>query len=199
MLLMQAGYTTADRFALEWVKRGINSRYLDSIYCNTPLPATYDEWKTRVILLDDAWAQRLALQAHAPQARPQVQSRPPLPPRVPVVAENRAPAPAVVQTRNDGTGTVYGGRGQPMDLDRAGAARVCYSCGRRRGDAAPGCTNTWHVIYRAAGSPAAPAQPAAPQKARAMWEEDNFRENVRKWAAEDPESFKQAGFGFGSA
>lgn len=198
MLIMQAGYKTDEKFALEWVKRGINSRYIDSIYSVTPLPADYEAWKARVILLDDAWAQRQALHAHTPRA-PQVPRPQASYPRVPAAADPRMSQPTqpAVQTRADATGITYGGRGQPMDLDR----NTCYQCRKPRWNAAPGCANTWHRTPRAMGqTSAAPTSTGAvPVRTRAVWEEEGFAEHVRKWAEESPDAFKAAGFGFGSA
>ena len=151
------------------------------------VPTTYQEWKNRTCSVD---ASRRKFQlthpsapTHVPVHRPPPTPykpvyRPPAgpPPRVyPRTFPNRPVGQAQIPTRYDATGTTYGGRGQPMDLDA-----ICFKCHQKKRD--PGtCGRTFHIPNKTGRT-----------QIRHMYETDEREqlvEQLRIWAMEDPEDF----------
>ncbi|EKM49241.1 uncharacterized protein PHACADRAFT_201863 [Phanerochaete carnosa HHB-10118-sp] len=73
--------------------------------------------------------------------------------------QQQYPAPAAnapVQTRRDGTGVTFGGRGQPMELDQARRLGLCFRCGEK-GHLSRNCPNRQQAQQvRAAETPVVP-------------------------------------------
>lgn len=74
-----------------------------------------------------------------------------------------------------------------MDVDR-----VCLKCNAKKTEKGT-CGSPWHVPNRT-GQTRVRAVDFSQEDQRAA-----FAEQMRRWAAADPESFKAAGFGLGTA
>lgn len=179
-LTTRAGFDRDDEYVLNILQRNVTERYIASIYASDRLPATYDEWKTRVLQLAKQRALFDVVRGHQSQSRqPAAAPAPRLPfiprPYQPTYAPPAGPPP--IPTRRDTTGTLFGGRGQPMDLDR-----ICKKCNARQRDKGT-CGDAWHVPNR-----------TTPQtQYRRRWEEaekaENFFEDIRRFIGEDLELF----------
>ena len=200
-----------DPMTLEFFKNAINPRYRTQIALLpvTVRPANFESWKEVVKDVDNSWRlEQSAINANRARAHT---SRAHAAPRA-----HHAPAAQHHTTGNaaraDGTGVTYGGRGQPMDVDRARVANTCFRCGRSRYNA-NGCANPWHrnPTNRAEG-PAQGGQrlrqqdtheaeqpPAQPEAQVPGLTRDQLVAEMRRFAQEDPAAFAQAGFGNGPA
>ncbi len=192
-----AGFKTTDLHVLDLLQRNARTNIVQTIYASGSEPADYDTWKARIANIDTLWRKgQIVLRGTAPTSSttttsstartshpPSSTSHPP----TTSTTSTTAPHPPPRVDRTDGTGTTYGGRGQPMDLDHA-----CIKCGKKKSEAGP-CQSPWHVPNRS------PQQ----QRIRRAWEEEDAREEfleaIRHFAAEDPEDFTAQGFDFGSA
>ncbi|KAI9059868.1 hypothetical protein FKP32DRAFT_1679406 [Trametes sanguinea] len=205
-LVWMAGVERTDRMVLEYVKDAICDRFRQAIHNRLELPETYEQWKDAVVKLDDNYMREQAIiqsrRGTAPLPRTTQTQRG----TTSTATTSNAPATTAstaTGARTDGTGVLYGGAGQPMDLDRNRISQ-CWRCGGRRTQPAPGCPNQWHrpLQQHRAPAPAVPAAqppaPAAPQRFRGLNQEE-LTELVRSWATEEPDQFRNAGFGRGPA
>jgi hypothetical protein len=119
-LAFTAGYTDTyhDDVLVKLLHDAIRNTTIDHIYTQYPLPADYQAWKTQILAIDGLQrrrAEQKKSQAHFTINKP---------------AQHfvRKPDAPVTQTKT-GTGTVYGGQGQKMDLDKAKAEGLCFRCG----------------------------------------------------------------------
>jgi hypothetical protein len=119
-LKFTAGYT--DRYhedvLVKLLHDAITTNVIDHIYTQSPLPASYQAWKTQILTIDGLQrrrAEQRKSQAHFTTKKPTQH----------FVKKPDAP---VTQTKTD-MGTVYGRQGQRMDLDKARAEELCFRCG----------------------------------------------------------------------
>lgn len=169
----KAGHQDLNHAALlSILQRSANQDYIHRIYTSdNPIPTTYQGWKDRIEKLDK----------YHEQYRTEVQGRSSALTRAdPFKTTPHAKLPA--GTTRDVTGITYGGKGQPMELDRK-----CFACKRRKGDPAPGCTRQWHYSNRTG------------KQIRRLYEDEDpevqalFYQNVRQLAEEDPKLFADLG------
>ena len=202
---------TEDPMTLEFFKNAINPRYRAqiSLLPAQVRPANFERWKEVVKDVDNSWRlEQSAIHANRPRALPpRAQNTPRANP-----APQAAPNTGGYAPRTDGTGHTFGGRGQPMDIDRARTAGTCFRCGRAR-TSANGCANPWHRAPFARGAEGqAPggqrlrqqeAQGADPEQPPPVPNPPTARERLiaemRRFAQEDPDAFAQAGFANGPA
>ncbi|KAI0369160.1 hypothetical protein BV20DRAFT_968348 [Pilatotrama ljubarskyi] len=186
-----AGYSTADKHLIDLVERHSKPSIINTIYASGEEPTSYEDWKTRITNIDTFWRKGQIVRGHAPSLLAFPSSSRPAPSAPSPSMRNPAPVASTstappIPTRRDGTGIVYGGHGQSMDLDR-----TCQKCGSKRSEAGS-CRSPWHYPNRS------PEQ----QRVRRAWEEPEAREelveSMRRWAAEDPEDFAAQGFELGS-
>ncbi|KAI0800170.1 hypothetical protein C8Q74DRAFT_1444135 [Fomes fomentarius] len=194
-LVLQAGFKTTDAHVLDILQRNARTSIIQTIYASGNEPTNYDAWKLRIKNIDTLWHKGQIIMRGTHTANPHPSSRnststhnnshpTPCPPAPAPQVTATTPAPAV--TRRDGTGVMYGGRGEPMDLDHA-----CVKCGKKKSEAGL-CQSPWHI----------PNRNAQQQRVRRVWEDPDAREEflkaMRLYAAEDPEDFTAQGFDAGS-
>lgn len=211
-LASQAGYTLSDEHVIRLLKRGTSQNVVDQVYMSGNIPTTYVEWCTRIRGIDRNWRIRQEEKAlwsrhhgnsnasgSRPATQPARQAAPAAPQRTPGVI----PVAGVSYTpRRDGTGTLYQGGGQPMQVDRA-----CIKCGHKKSQKGT-CGDTWHLPNRPAGpQPQRVRELAVETEAEAGTEnpttvnldnEDQGLNYLRSLYASKPELFAKAGFRFGN-
>jgi hypothetical protein len=105
----------------------VKQNIIDKIYSSSHLPYTYNGWRTTIIDingLDRRWAeQKKVLTAQY--------SHKPTPP---------TSFPKTTTEKHTGTGVMYTGQGQKMDVDQAKAKGLCFQCGKP-GHLARNCSN----------------------------------------------------------
>ncbi|EKM49030.1 uncharacterized protein PHACADRAFT_202101 [Phanerochaete carnosa HHB-10118-sp] len=121
------------------------------------LPATYALYKQRVARIDlnqQQYRRQNPQSQQQGQFQPRQQQTQGAPRAQASVAAPTANAP--VQTRRNGTGVTFGGRGQPMELDQARRLGLCFRCGEK-GHLSRNCPNRQQTQQvRAAETPAIP-------------------------------------------
>ncbi|EPQ58709.1 hypothetical protein GLOTRDRAFT_127204 [Gloeophyllum trabeum ATCC 11539] len=182
ILMTQAGYRKEDQYILKTVRTSVNDALVDKVYGQVTVPTTYDGWKDVLIKLDNAWRER-----QQEKAMRGLRTTPPKREGVPTTNQTQ-PAPRAQPTqKRDGTGTTYLGTGQPMDVDRA-----CLKCKAKQSEKGT-CGSTWHVPNRTGKTTS--------QVRQVDWTKptSDFISAIKEWSRKDPEGFKAAGFGFGTA
>ncbi|PIL27958.1 hypothetical protein GSI_09902 [Ganoderma sinense ZZ0214-1] len=139
-LVALTDYDVGDNAIVSILQVNANRRLVERIYNSGNIPEGYDQWKKRLITLNDAEVLfRAQIRAHDPHARRSEpyspHSRPPQPSRA--QAPPAPPRPAY-QKVWDGTGHTYTGRGQPMQIDRR-----CVKCNARQSEKGS-CGSPWH-------------------------------------------------------
>ena len=176
-LCTQAGYEIDAPMVLNILQRGIRPDIVDRLYWASNAPGingiqnTYENWKSRVLAIVQNESIHKAVMSNRSFPSQSTHTQAPQPSRQP--AQSHAPIP----TRRDGTGITFGGRGQPMDLDR-----LCLKCKMKKRD--PGtCGDAWHV----------PNRKTPTTQYRRRWEEEEaqqeFFDEVRNFVVEDPDLF----------
>ncbi|KAL7281157.1 hypothetical protein ACG7TL_004465 [Trametes sanguinea] len=196
-LMWMAGVTREDRIVLEYLKDAICDRFRQAIHNRDELPDDYEGWKSAVLRLDDNYMREQAIVQSRRNPAPQPRAvQPPRTSQPTTSAPAGTPNPPI---RADGTGVLYGGQGQPMEIDRSRTGQ-CWRCGGRRSQGVPGCQNPWHrppQNPRAQNATPAPANATAPvQRFRGLSTQE-LTELMRDWATQEPETFRNAGFGQG--
>jgi hypothetical protein len=135
-LLRRAAGITDEGELVAFLEGGaIDKKILTQMYySNTELPATYDDWKKKIIAIDGL--HRRMKMWDTPGPRPAYRPLP-TPPRQAQWNPPRQQAPyqpaassSSSQNWRPGTGKTYGGLGKPMDLDEAKRLGVCLKCGQ---------------------------------------------------------------------
>lgn len=117
-------------------KMNMRQSLVEKIMLETPMPTTYQDWKSRAIAHDQAWrnwdASRRQNQGGKPGPNRQQAQQPRRFQfeRNPQIVQRPADPPAWAPKRT-GSGTTFGGQGQPMDIDRARRQGLCFGCGER--------------------------------------------------------------------
>ncbi|CDO75043.1 hypothetical protein BN946_scf184640.g18 [Trametes cinnabarina] len=172
-LVTLANYDLDNEFVLNILQRNAREDFVRNIYARGNIPTTFAAWKTRLLGLDK-YRNMFNVIRHGPSRIPTAPTT-----QRPNSAPNPPPQPQPIPVRRDGTGIIYGGRGQPMDLDRK-----CIKCSapkREKGS----CGDAWHIPNRSSPN----------TQYRRRWEEaeesKGFFEEVRRFVKEDPELFLQ--------
>ncbi|CDO77973.1 hypothetical protein BN946_scf184861.g2 [Trametes cinnabarina] len=168
-LVTLANYDLDDEFVLNILQRNAREDFVRNIYASGNIPTTFAAWKTRLLGLDK-YCDMFNVIRHGP-------SRIPIAPTT--QQPNPPPQPQPIPVRRDGTGIIYRGRGQPMDLDCK-----CIKCGAPKCEKGS-CGDAWHIPNRSSPN----------MQYRHRWEEaeesKGFFEEVRCFVKEDPELFLQ--------
>jgi Retrotransposon gag protein/Zinc knuckle len=135
-LFSDAAMTTESE-KIRAVERATNKTIIDQIYVSGNLPTTYDDYRRRVLNIGRLWERRRAQTSYSNRFAPLAPSaHPPPRPAAPAAPTPRAPPPPAPQVataptrdRSTGTGTVFGGAGRPMDVDKVRRTHRCYECG----------------------------------------------------------------------
>jgi hypothetical protein len=102
------------------LKKNVNPNILTIVYNSDILPRSYDAWKTKIIKVG-------SLQEDLQQIQKQRTTK--TPPYHTTTAQSKyniiVPTPPA--DKKTGTGVTYGGRGQPMEIDRLKNVR-CFNC-----------------------------------------------------------------------
>ena len=115
---------------IEAFENGLNADLLKDLYRLANPPSNLEQYKESAKQLDE---QRL--KAEARLAARGLHSKKPYTPSTDKTksvtpSQPSTSKPAVEQVKS-GTGIVFGGSGQPMDLDAARSQRLCFNCGKR--------------------------------------------------------------------
>ncbi len=125
-LAYHAGIRGNDQLMLHQIKKSARQTSKNTIYsADGDVPTNYEGWKARLTRIDLNWRLKQA-EGTIPTNRPQTQTQKTTTP----IKGGQTTAP--VATTKTATGTIYGGRGAPMDIDAVKAAAAtakCYGCG----------------------------------------------------------------------
>jgi hypothetical protein len=131
-LVTEADYDLDDEYTIRLVKKSVNEKIIDRIYEAEELPEDYAAWRKKIIRFDTQMKVRNEEKKNMGLWRPKEAPGPSKP-----QAQNQA-APAappkqsnISGDRKDSTGTTFGGRGKPMDLDKAKSEGLCFRCGTK--------------------------------------------------------------------
>ena len=133
-LLRRAAGITDEGELIAFLEGGaIDRKILTQIYSsNTELPASYEDWKKKIIAIDGLHQRMKMWDAPGSRTAHRPLPTPPRPaqwntPRQQAPTQPTA-APSTAQNWRPGPGRTYGGLGKPMDLDEARRQNVCYKC-----------------------------------------------------------------------
>ncbi|EPQ49789.1 hypothetical protein GLOTRDRAFT_134607 [Gloeophyllum trabeum ATCC 11539] len=182
ILMTQAGYKKEDQYILKTIRTSVNEALVDKVYGQVTVLTTYDGWKAVLIKLDNAWQER-----QQEKAMWGLRTIPPRKEGVPAPTNPQASQRAQTTQKRDGMGTMFMGTGQPMDVDRA-----CLKCKAKQSETGT-CGSTWHIPNRKGRTTS--------QVRQVDWTKptSDFISAIKEWSRRDPEGFKAAGFGFGTA
>ena len=119
-LVRTAGYASGhDDELICLVEKNVNQSLIDKVYNSDKLPSTYQEWRTKIIALDQL-ARRRAMQRQINRS---------------FWSDKKDLGPVARETEKKGTsseGKTYSGMGQPMDVDRVRpkSGIKCFNCGQ---------------------------------------------------------------------
>ncbi len=125
-LAFEAGVLGINMMMMAQVKKVCRSTTKDIIYAlDGNIPATYQEWKKRILRIDHNWRMRKAEMgkgAKATEWKQQAKTN------TPSSKGNQSQSSSVPEKKM-GTGTTYREQGTPMDIDRTHTKAKCYRCG----------------------------------------------------------------------
>ena len=146
---LQQGSMTADEYIVAFEEHEANTKWDDkalkdqfeqglkpglvaSIYRLQEMPKDLAGWKTWARRLDRQWRQYEEKQRLNKQAKASTTKEPTKDETKKTTAKQTVLHQSEgVPTRRDATGLIFGGRGQPMDLDEARRKGLCFRCGRQ--------------------------------------------------------------------
>lgn len=125
-LARKAGYSTVKDpiHLIQLLKHNVYFRTIDSIFASGDVAASYMDLKKRIILIDRLWKEREDMRAQ--NGSTQQSSKPKTNGQGTLNGHQGGSVP----WHRDGTGTVHGGKGQPMDVNRVDTQRRCFRCGQ---------------------------------------------------------------------
>jgi hypothetical protein len=107
------------------LEKGVDAKILETIYTSdSPLPDTYDAYKTKAIKLGrmrERHQQISRIQTSSSSSSSSTTHRP-----TPAIHTHIYPQP----DKKTGSGITYGGKGQPMDVSKTQRPMVCFNCGK---------------------------------------------------------------------
>ncbi|KAK0229902.1 hypothetical protein EDD85DRAFT_849973 [Armillaria nabsnona] len=107
---------------LHQIKKAAHQSSKNTIYsADGEVPTMYEGWKTCLLRIDYNWHLKQAEGSTTAPTRPQKTTMP--------TKGGQLTVPTL--STKTATGTTYGGRGAPMDVDVARAASVCFCCGKK--------------------------------------------------------------------
>ena len=122
-LLFARAELTDEKEKTRIIKKNIQPEILRIVYNSDHLPDTYDEWREKIVKIG-------TLQEELHQIQRQRTTKAPAPPPTPQSKYNIVVQPKTTDVdKKTATGTTYGGRGQPMDIDRLKNIH-CFNCGK---------------------------------------------------------------------
>ena len=132
-----AGYqSNHDAYLIDLLERNLRYETVATIYnSGSQLPTEYEDWKSRALLIDGLQRRLKNVGRSGWSGQP---NRP--------TAGSTSAATTTTTTTTSApvkktpTGTVYGGAGQPMQIDTSRGPRVCYNC-QQEGHIARNCPN----------------------------------------------------------
>ena len=117
-LVQTAGYQrNHDNVLVRYLHEQVKQSIVDKIYSSGRLPYTYVGWRTMIIDINGLDRRR----AEQKKALTAQYSHKPTPP---------ATFPKTSMEKRTGTGVMYTGQGQKMDVDQAKAKGLCFHCGK---------------------------------------------------------------------
>jgi Retrotransposon gag protein/Zinc knuckle len=117
-LVQTAGYQrNHDNVLVRYLHEQVKQSIVDKIYSSGHLPYTYVGWRTMIIDINGLDRRR----AEQKKALTAQYSHKPTPP---------AAFPKTSMEKRTGTGVMYTGQGQKMDVDQAKAKGLCFHCGK---------------------------------------------------------------------
>jgi hypothetical protein len=121
ILLSDAGLTD-EKESIRLLEKNISPKIIDIIYTIGEPPTSYLAYKDLILRLGRQQERRRAQNVQRPiiASPPHSRSHPP----------PHKPTPSFSPQNQQGpTGTTFGGRGQPMDIDKVRQQNKCYNCG----------------------------------------------------------------------
>jgi len=135
LLRREAGFVEQEHhaFLIGLLEKNVDDVLIDHIYDVTPLPDDYEVWKEKIIAFDSSKRRRAAVKAMKTPWRSYTPAT--STPR-PAASTSQAAKPTTTfvptpQQSSGGGGRLYGGMGQPMDLDESRRKGLCFSCGQQ--------------------------------------------------------------------
>jgi hypothetical protein len=121
ILLSDAGLTD-EKESIRLLERNVSPKIIDIIYTIGEPPTSYLAYKNLILRLGRQQERRRAQTVQRPTIAPPSRSHPPPPPQ--------KSSPSILLPSQPGpSGTTFGGRGQPMDIDKIRQQNKCYNCG----------------------------------------------------------------------
>ena len=106
----------------EAFEEGLHPSIQRKVYNLRPMPETLAQWKNEARLL---YMQQEKLDSKTKSSNHHTENKKPTSP-----SQSSSSSKPVVSQTNTGTGTTFGGSGQPMDIDAARRKGNCFRCGK---------------------------------------------------------------------
>ena len=119
-----AEYDLNEKHVIKKLEKAVKTAIINSIYHGGNLPKKYQDWKTRVVDIDNLWHYREEQKkawSFGNFWKPSQEKQQP----------QAAKTLATVADKKDGSGTTFGGGGRPMELDKARQIGACFNCGKK--------------------------------------------------------------------
>ena len=134
LLRREAGFTGQEHhnYLIALLEKNMDSVLIDQMYTTVPLPDDFEAWKTKIIAFDSMRRRRQAVKSSGTTWRssaPAATASRPAASTSQTARPAATPAPTPYQ-QTGGGGRLYGGMGQPMDLDAAKRKGLCFTCGQ---------------------------------------------------------------------
>jgi hypothetical protein len=103
------------------LQKSVHRDLLQRVFAQDPIPTKYEAWKQRLLTLgrlQERFNQQFGSRSTTSTTTPTRQAHT-------FVTNIHPPA----ENKRTGTGITYGGRGQPMEIDKTRQSHVCYNCG----------------------------------------------------------------------
>lgn len=128
-LMVQAGFKTGgdhEQYLISRIEQGLNYRLVERVYDSDSLPASYEDYKDKVINIDNM---QRRLQSRLKSGPLVVKPNTTASTNMGRFTRTEGHSTGV-PVRRDGTGVTFGGHGQPMEVDRVKKEKLCYGCGQ---------------------------------------------------------------------